>query len=81
MPTTYTAAAAPPASDVTVSVVAASVTDPTKTASANVTFPAISVSVSPGTATLQAGVTMQLAASVAACLEPSVRDRMGLQSC
>jgi hypothetical protein len=65
MPTTYTAPAAPPANNVTVVVTAASATDPTKTATANVTFPAILVSVSPGTATVQASATLQLAASAA----------------
>ena len=64
VPTTYTAPAVPPASNVIVAVVAASAKDPTKTASAKVTFPAISVSVSPGTAVVQSASTEQLAATV-----------------
>ena len=62
--TTYSAPRTPPASSVTVAVVAASVADPTKTASAQVTFPAISVSVSPNTAVVQAAAAEQLAATV-----------------
>ena len=62
--TTYSAPSTPPTSNVTVVVVAASVADPTKAASANVTFPAISVSVSPGTAVVQAAATEQLAGTV-----------------
>lgn len=64
-PTTYTAPNAPP-SNVTVALVAASVADPTKTASASVTVPAISVSVSPGTGTvLAAQASQQFSATVA----------------
>jgi hypothetical protein len=62
--TTYLAPSTPPASNVTVAVAAASVADPTKTASANVTFPALLVSVSPGTAVVEAAATEQLEATV-----------------
>jgi hypothetical protein len=62
--TTYSAPRTPPTNNVTVAVMAASVADPTKTASAIVTFPAILVSVSPGTAVVQAAATEQLAAAV-----------------
>ena len=63
--TTYTAPAQPPGSDLAVTVIAASLADATKTASASVTVPTIVVSVSPGTATVQAGATAHLSATVA----------------
>lgn len=63
--TTYAAPATAPTNDVKVTLVATSVADSTKTASAIVTFPAILVSVLPGTATVQASATMQLTAAVA----------------
>jgi hypothetical protein len=63
--TTYSAPSAAPATNIMVTVVAASVADPTKTESASVTIPAISVSVSTSIATLQAASTARLAATVA----------------
>jgi len=64
VPTTYSAPSTAPASNVMVAVVATSVADPTKTASASVTVPAISVYVSTGIATIQAASMMKLAATV-----------------
>lgn len=64
MQATYSAPGTPPAKNVKVTIVAASVADASKTASANVTFPAILVSASPGTATVQASATEQFMAVV-----------------
>lgn len=64
VPATYSAPSAPPANTVIVTIVAASVADASKRASASITFPAILVATSPGTATVQAAATEQLAATV-----------------
>jgi predicted dienelactone hydrolase len=61
---TYTAPAAPPASDVTVTITATSVTDVTRSGAATITLPSPAVSIDPSTATLDAGGTQTLTASV-----------------
>jgi hypothetical protein len=57
VPSTYTASG-PPASDLTVTLKANSVADPTKAARATITVPALSVSLSIGPATVQAAATL-----------------------
>ncbi len=51
---TYTAPATPPASDLTVTVTATSLTDSTKTATVKITVPSVTIAVSPATATVDA---------------------------
>jgi hypothetical protein len=63
-PTTYTAPANPPTSNLTVTITATSVTDTTKSNSAAITVPAITISVAPPTATVAAGTTQQFTATV-----------------
>ncbi len=55
MPTTYTAPASAPASDLTVTVRATSAADTSRSGSATVTVPAITVSIDPTSVTVQAG--------------------------
>ncbi len=61
---TYNAPASPPASDLTVTITATSVTDASKSGSASVTVAAITVFVSPFRATVQAGSTQSFTATV-----------------
>jgi pimeloyl-ACP methyl ester carboxylesterase len=63
VPTTYTAPG-PPASDLTVTLKATAVADPSKSASAIITVPALSVSVSPTSATVQVAGSLQINGSV-----------------
>ena len=62
--TTYTAPTTPAAGDLTVTIIAASVTNTSASASATVTVPGITVAVTPSTATVPAGTTAQLTATV-----------------
>jgi dienelactone hydrolase len=62
--TSYTPPSVPPAKDLTVTLVATSVADATKSASAIVSVPAITISVSPQTAAIQINTTLQLSATV-----------------
>jgi len=63
-PTTYTAPAAPPASNLQVTLTAAAVADPAATNSAAITVPAVTVSLSQSTATVQVNATQQFTATV-----------------
>jgi hypothetical protein len=65
MPTTYTAPAVVPSSDLTVTITVTSVADSTKKGTITVTVPAITVTVAPGTLTVNAGTTGQFTATVA----------------
>jgi predicted dienelactone hydrolase len=62
--TTYTAPAAPPPSDMTITVKATSVADTSKSNSATITLSAVSVSVSLTSASVQAGNSVDITASV-----------------
>lgn len=62
--TTYTAPSTPPLNNLTVTLTAKSVSDPTKSTVATITVPGISVSISPATATVQNGGTLQFTATV-----------------
>lgn len=64
VPTTYTAPPTPPASNMQVMLVAASVVDSTKRAPANITIPAIVVSNFPDTAVVQAAASEQIVGMV-----------------
>jgi C4-type Zn-finger protein len=63
-PVTYNAPATPPASNESVTIVATSVADATKSGSAAITVPAITVSVSPATANVEATMTQAFTATV-----------------
>lgn len=63
MATTYTAPG-PPASDLTVTLKAASVADSTKSVSATITVPALSVSLSTNSATVQVGAALMINGTV-----------------
>lgn len=64
-PTTYTAPTTPPASNLSVTLTATSVADPTKSASATITVPSVSIAVAPGpVATIESGGTQQFSATV-----------------
>ncbi|HVB34801.1 MAG TPA: hypothetical protein VNJ52_10580 [Patescibacteria group bacterium] len=62
-PTTYTAPATPPLSDLTVTLTAVSNADATKSGSATITVPAITVSVSPTSATVVISTTQNFTAT------------------
>ncbi len=62
---TYTAPGSPPASNLTVTLTATSVTDNTKSASVTVTIPSVAVSVTPASATVLEGGTIKVTATVA----------------
>jgi len=62
---TYNAPATPPASDLTVTVTATSLTDSTKTAVVTITVPSVTIAVSPATATVDAmGTVPNIVATV-----------------
>ncbi|HVB34800.1 MAG TPA: hypothetical protein VNJ52_10575 [Patescibacteria group bacterium] len=63
-PTTYTAPATPPSSNLTITLTAVSAADATKTGSATITVAAVTVSVSPGTQTVEATQTQSFSATV-----------------
>ena len=63
VPTTYTAPG-PPASDLTITLKATAVADPSKSASAVITVPALAVSVSPTSATVQVAGSLPINGSV-----------------
>jgi predicted dienelactone hydrolase len=60
---TYTAPTTPPASDLTVTIVASSVSDPNQQGSVSITVPAITVSLKPASAIIPVGATAQLNAT------------------
>lgn len=62
--TTYTAPAAPPPNDMTITVKATSMADTSKSNSATITFSAVTVSTSLTSASVQAGNTLDISASV-----------------
>lgn len=64
VPTTYSAPTTPPPSDLSVTLTAASVTNPSASASVSFKVPAVTVSVSPGSALLPAGIAQQFTATV-----------------
>jgi dienelactone hydrolase len=61
---TYTAPTTQPAGDLSVVLIATSITNTAATATANITVPGLDVSVTPDSATVQTGTTAQFAASV-----------------
>jgi dienelactone hydrolase len=61
---TYNAPATPPASDLTVTVTATSVTDSTKKTTVTITVPSVTISVTPLTATVDATGTVNIVATV-----------------
>src|SRR5207253_905569 len=64
MPTTYTAPATPPTSNLSITLTGTSITDITKSATVTVTVPSVGITVNPPTATVMAGGTSQLTATL-----------------
>jgi hypothetical protein len=64
VPTTYSAPAAPPASNLTVTITASCVADSRVQAKVSIVVPAIAVSIAPNSATVLAGATQQFIATV-----------------
>jgi len=77
--TVYTAPATPPASNLTVTLTATSVTDPTKTSPAQITIPSVGLSLSPSTANVLEGASTPVTATVAG--DPSNKGVTWAVSC